>query len=153
MTRKNLIYLISLFISLIVGCTPIDHRTYNRNFAYNSNTTISPLSSFLHTNKNYEERGYASWYGSRFHKRRTSSGERYNMYKLTAAHRTLPLSSYVLVTNLVNGRHVVVKINDRGPFVSNRLIDLSYAAAKKLRMLGRGTVPVDVKVINKKFKA
>ncbi len=98
--------------------------------------------------KNYVEQGTASWYGKRFHRKRTSSGERYNMYKLTAAHKTLPLSTYVLVTNLKNGRQVVVKVNDRGPFISNRLIDLSYAAAKKLGMIGLGTAPVEVKAIS-----
>ncbi len=95
----------------------------------------------------YEEKGVASWYGKAFHKKRTSSGERYNMYKMTAAHKTLPLSTYVLVTNLKNGRQVVVKVNDRGPFVYNRLIDLSYAAAKKLGMVGRGTAQVTVKAV------
>lgn len=104
-------------------------------------------SSYILNKSNYEEKGIASWYGRRFHKKRTSSGERYNMYQLTAAHKTLPLSTYVLVTNLNNGRHVVVKVNDRGPFIYNRLIDLSYAAAKKLNMVGRGTAPVSVKAI------
>ena len=99
----------------------------------------------LSSSKNYEEQGLASWYGRRFHRKRTTSGERYNMYQLTAAHKTLPFSSRVLVTNLKNGKHVIVRINDRGPFVRNRLIDLSYAAAKKLGMLGHGTVPVMVK--------
>jgi rare lipoprotein A len=102
----------------------------------------------MKTGKNYQAQGKASWYGAKFHKKRTSSGERYNMYKYTAAHRTLPLSTYVLVTNLVNGRQVVVKVNDRGPFVSNRLIDLSYAAAKKIGMVGMGTAKVDVKAID-----
>ncbi len=99
--------------------------------------------------KNYTETGLASWYGSRFNKKRTSSGERFNMYQMTAAHKTLPLSTYVQVTNLSNGKQVIVKVNDRGPFVSNRLIDLSYAAAKKLGMVGRGTAPVEVRAIAK----
>lgn len=93
----------------------------------------------------YKEKGLASWYGKKFHRKRTSSGERYNMYELTAAHKTLPLASRVLVTNLTNGRHVIVKVNDRGPFVSNRIIDLSYAAAKKLGMVGTGLAKVEVK--------
>lgn len=101
----------------------------------------------LSSSRNYEEKGVASWYGRDFQRRRTSSGERYNMYSLTAAHKTLPLSTRVLVTNLTNGRQVIVRVNDRGPFVSDRLIDLSYAAAKQLRMVGRGTVSVDVKAI------
>jgi len=101
----------------------------------------------LHSSRNYTEKGIASWYGSRFNKKRTSSGERFNMYRMTAAHKTLPLPTYVKVTNLRNGRHVIVKVNDRGPFISNRLIDLSYAAAKKLGMISRGTTPVSVKAI------
>ena len=84
----------------------------------------------LHSSKNYREKGFASWYGLRFNRKRTSSGERFNMYRMTAAHKTLPLPTYVEVTNLRNNRKIIVKVNDRGPFVSNRLIDLSYAAAK-----------------------
>ncbi len=95
----------------------------------------------------YFERGTASWYGEKFHGRRTSSGETYNMYAMTAAHRTLPLPTYAQVTNLENGRSVIVKINDRGPFHDNRLIDLSYVAAAKLDMLHKGTAPVEVRAI------
>ncbi len=100
------------------------------------------------SSKNYEQRGIASWYGTKFHGRHTSNGERYNMLAMTAAHKTLPLPTYVEVTNLKNGRKVIVKVTDRGPFESNRLIDLSYTAAKKLGMLGHGTAPVDVKAID-----
>ncbi len=88
--------------------------------------------------------GIASWYGPGFHGSRTASGEIYNMYKLTAAHKTLPLGTYVKVINLENGRSVIVKINDRGPFVPGRIIDLSYAAAKKLGMLKKGTAKVKI---------
>lgn len=102
----------------------------------------------MKTGKYYQAKGTASWYGPHFNHRYTSSGERFNMFKMTAAHKTLPLSTYVLVTNLKNGRHVVVKINDRGPFVSNRLIDLSYAAAKKLGMVGAGIAQVSIKAIS-----
>ncbi|MGH8264508.1 MAG: septal ring lytic transglycosylase RlpA family protein, partial [Steroidobacteraceae bacterium] len=83
----------------------------------------------------YRERGVASWYGPGFHQGRTSSGEIYDMNRMTAAHKTLPLPCFAQVTNLRNGKSVVVRINDRGPFVANRLIDLSYAAATKLDML------------------
>ena len=100
------------------------------------------------TSKNYEEQGIASWYGTKFHAQRTSSGERYNMLAMTAAHKTLPLPTYVQVTNLTNGKKIIVKVNDRGPFEGNRLIDLSYVAAKKLGMLGHGTTYVDVKAID-----
>jgi rare lipoprotein A len=95
----------------------------------------------------YVERGVASWYGPTFHGGSTSSGESYDMYGMTAAHKTLPLPTYARVTNLRNGRSVVVRINDRGPFVANRLIDLSYTAAAKLDMLREGTTLVEVQAI------
>lgn len=97
--------------------------------------------------ENFTERGIASWYGKKFHGRRTSSGESYDMYAMTAAHRQLPLPTYVEVTNLDNGRKVVVRVNDRGPFKKSRIIDLSYAAAAKLGMLGAGTAPVEIRAI------
>jgi len=92
----------------------------------------------------YREKGLASWYGLKFHGKRTSSGEPYDMYAMTAAHKTLPLPTWVRVTNLDNDRSVVVKVNDRGPFHAGRIIDLSYAAASKLGVLGKGTAPVEV---------
>ena len=96
----------------------------------------------------YEARGVASWYGTKFNGQRTSDGETYNMYAMTAAHKTLPLPTYVAVTNLHNGKRVIVKVNDRGPFQKNRLIDLSYAAATKLGIVAAGTGLVDVKAID-----
>ncbi len=95
----------------------------------------------------YVERGVASWYGTKFHGRPTSSFEPYDMYAFTAAHKTLPLPTYARVTNLENGRSVIVRINDRGPFHADRLIDLSYAAAVKLGIHIRGTGPVEVRAI------
>ncbi|GJL80845.1 MAG: lipoprotein [marine bacterium B5-7] len=94
--------------------------------------------------RGFHEEGYASWYGRKYHGRRTSSGEIYDMYAMTAAHPTLPLPSYVRVRNLDNGRVVVVKVNDRGPFLNNRVIDLSYMAALKLGIVGSGTGRVEV---------
>lgn len=96
----------------------------------------------------YQQRGVASWYGSKFHGRLTSSQEPYDMHQLTAAHKTLPLPTYVRVRNLSNNRTVVVKVNDRGPFVDNRIIDLSYAAARKLDMVDDGTSLVEVTAIS-----
>lgn len=96
----------------------------------------------LDSNVGYNARGDASWYGQKFHGRPTSSGEPYDMFRMTAAHKTLPLPSYVRVTNLANGREVIVRVNDRGPFHSERVIDLSYAAAVRLDMIGNGTAPV-----------
>src|SRR5690606_6096907 len=98
--------------------------------------------------RGYVERGIASWYGEKFHGRRTSSGETYDMYAMTAAHKTLPLPTYVEVTNLQNGRRVVVRVNDRGPFHENRIIDLSYTAAAKLGIIGPGTALVEVRAID-----
>lgn len=95
----------------------------------------------------YKERGVASWYGKKFHGRLTSNREPYDMYAMTAAHKTLPLPTYVQVRNLRNNRTVVVRVNDRGPFVDNRVIDLSYAAALKLDMVGSGTSLVEVTAI------
>jgi rare lipoprotein A len=96
----------------------------------------------------YVERGVASWYGPGFHELMTSTHEPYDMYGMTAAHRTLPLPAYVRVTNLQNGRSVVVRVNDRGPFVGNRIIDLSYSAALRLDMLRNGTAMVEVRAID-----
>jgi rare lipoprotein A len=101
----------------------------------------------LSTADGYAERGVASWYGPTFHGVATSMGEPYDMYAMTAAHKTLPLPAYARVTNLKNGRSCVVRINDRGPFVANRIIDLSYSAAAKLDMLREGTTLVEVRAI------
>ena len=101
----------------------------------------------LSSSVGYVERGVASWYGPGFHKVRTSTGEPYDMYAMTAAHKTLPLPAYVRVTNLQNGRSIVVRVNDRGPFVGNRIIDLSYTAASKLDMLRNGTAMVEVRTL------
>jgi rare lipoprotein A len=101
----------------------------------------------LSSSVGYVERGVASWYGPGFHKVRTSTGEPYDMYAMTAAHKTLPLPAYVRVSNLQNGRSIVVRVNDRGPFVGNRIIDLSYTAASKLDMLRNGTAMVEVRTI------
>lgn len=93
------------------------------------------------------QEGYASWYGTKFHGNKTANGETYDMYAMTAAHKTLPLPSYVKVTNRENNRSVIVRVNDRGPFHQGRIIDLSYVAAKKLGMLQKGTAKVTLEVI------
>lgn len=102
----------------------------------------------MQSSKGFVEKGIASWYGTKFHGRRTSSGEPYDMYAMTAAHKRLPLPTYVEVTHLKNGRKVIVKVNDRGPFHEGRIIDLSYAAARKLGIAGSGTGPVEIRTIN-----
>lgn len=98
----------------------------------------------METSEGYREVGIASWYGGYFHGRRTSSGDVYDMYQMTAAHKSLPLPTYVRVTHLGNGRSVVLRVNDRGPFVGDRIIDLSFAAATKLGMAEQGTAQVEV---------
>lgn len=103
--------------------------------------------TILPTTSGYREDGIASWYGTKFHGRKTSNGEDYDLYLPTAAHRSLPIPSYVRVTNLDNGKSMVVRINDRGPFHSERLIDLSYAAAVRLGFVDRGTAPVRVEAL------
>jgi rare lipoprotein A len=118
------------------------HRAANRPYAvlgreYIPATTLKP----------YHERGIASWYGRKFHGQKTSIGETYDMYAMTAAHPTLPLPSYARVTNVASGRSVVVRVNDRGPFLHERLIDLSYAAAHRLGIAQDGSGEVDVQAI------
>ena len=111
-------------------------------------TVLGKTYTVLPTSKGYHERGIASWYGSKFHGRRTSSGELYDMHLATAAHKSLPLPTYAEVTNLDNGRKMVVKINDRGPFHDDRIIDLSYAAAIKLGVDQTGTARIEVRAID-----
>ena len=113
-------------------------------------TVLGKTYTVLPTSKGYHERGIASWYGSKFHGRRTSSGEVYDMHLATAAHKSLPLPTYAEVTNLDNGRKMIVKINDRGPFHEDRIIDLSYAAAIKLGVDQTGTARIDVRAIDVK---
>ena len=96
----------------------------------------------------FSERGIASWYGNKFHGKRTSSGEPYDMYAMTAAHKTLPIPVHVRVTNLDNGKSIIVRVNDRGPFKEGRIIDLSYAAAHKLAMTGAGTARVEIQALS-----
>jgi rare lipoprotein A len=105
--------------------------------------TYTPMTALVP----YKARGTASWYGKRYHGQPTASGEPYDMYAMTAAHRTLPIPSYARVTNLRNGKAVIVRINDRGPFRGDRLIDLSYTAAYRLRIIGSGSDLVEVESI------
>ncbi|TDG12514.1 septal ring lytic transglycosylase RlpA family protein [Seongchinamella unica] len=111
--------------------------------------TVNGVSyEILEDYRNYRERGTASWYGSKFHGHETSNGEVFDLYAASAAHKTLPIPCYARVTNLANGRSVVVRVNDRGPFHGDRLIDLSYGAAVKLGYMEHGTAEVEVAVLN-----
>jgi rare lipoprotein A len=118
------------------------HRYANRPYSVFGKDYL-PLSAV----QPFRQRGMASWYGKRFHGQKTSSGEPYDMYSMTAAHPTLPIPSYARVTNLANGRSVVVRINDRGPFHAGRVIDLSYVAAYKLGYIAAGSAQVEVEAI------
>lgn len=109
-----------------------------------SYTVLGKTYRTLPSAQGYQRKGIASWYGRKFHGRKTANGEKYDMYGMSAAHKTLPIPSYVRVRNLNNGKEAIVRINDRGPFVDNREIDLSYAAAFKLGVFQSGTAPVEV---------
>lgn len=115
---------------------PVSYSVFGKRY-----TTLKSAAGF-------RQRGLASWYGTKFHGQRTSSGETYDMYAMTAAHKTLPLPTYVEVRNLNNGRTAIVRVNDRGPFHSGRIIDLSYAAAFKLGVHERGTAPVEIRAVS-----
>lgn len=154
-----------LLISVLCSCTTEQLKT-NDISSLTSATTASPAKHHPILSMNvpdtqdiadeqdlfpritrYLKQGIASWYGPRFHGRKTASGEIYDMYAMTAAHKTLPLSSYARVTNLKNQRSVIVRINDRGPFYGNRVLDLSYAAAQKLDIEQAGSGKVEIKAI------
>lgn len=141
-----------IFVLLLSACAtlpPSGHsHTHTASGAGQSYVISGKRYHVLPTARNYAVRGIASWYGPDFYGKLTASGVRYNMYAMTAASKVLPLGTWVRVTNLENGRKVRVKINDRGPFVANRIIDLSYTAAKRLDMIGPGTALVEVQAIN-----
>lgn len=110
-------------------------------------TTPPPIHRFPGYPVGYQERGVASWYGPGFHGNKTANGERYDMHKLTAAHRTLPLGSIAVVRSVTTGRHVTVRINDRGPFAKGRVLDLSLAGAEAIGMTGNGTDQIELHVV------
>ena len=124
------------------------HEPIGRAGNKNPYTVLGKTYHLLPTAKDYREVGVASWYGTKFHGRATSNGEAYDMFGMTAAHKTLPIPAYVRVTNLENGRSAIVRVNDRGPFHDDRIIDLSYAAAKKLDVFAQGTARVEVVAID-----
>ncbi|GAB1261661.1 septal ring lytic transglycosylase RlpA family protein [Aurantivibrio plasticivorans] len=111
-------------------------------------TVLGKTYSVLPESHGFTQRGYASWYGRKFHGRRTSNGEVYNMYGMTAAHKNLPIPTFVTVRNIENGKEVIVRVNDRGPFHGDRIIDLTYAAAKKLGFVDKGTAMVEIAAID-----
>ncbi|MBU0993748.1 MAG: septal ring lytic transglycosylase RlpA family protein [Proteobacteria bacterium] len=138
-----------LFIFTLEGCLPRQPLPEKREPAP-SNQKISPYkigNIWYHPiphSRGFRQEGLASWYGKDFHGKKTANGEIYNMYAMTAAHKTLPLGTWVRIENKVNDKKITVRINDRGPFVAGRIIDLSYTAAKELDIVGPGTAPVEV---------
>lgn len=146
--------LIMFILSIIISCAPsyqvsVVETPSNRQLQGHQKPYIvngkryDPLSS----HSGFVEEGMASWYGKKFHGRKTSNGEIYNMYAMTAAHKTLPMGVYVRVTNKLTGQRSVVRVNDRGPFVAGRIIDLSYSAAKQVGVVGPGTAPVRIEAL------
>ncbi len=151
-------FLLAIFL-LFIGCSQKEYYTEVYSIDSIKNPTKRPylVNGKLYypmkeVNIGWSEEGIASWYGPNFHGKYTSNGEIYNMYDYTAAHKTLPMNTIVKVTNLENGKSVIVRINDRGPFVKGRIIDLSYAAGKKIGLDVTGTALVRIKVIGFKGK-
>ncbi|RKY87074.1 hypothetical protein DRQ09_05080 [candidate division KSB1 bacterium] len=136
--------IILIFLYIMSSCTP-----YPRYLSFEGDGVVSvyKLSDFKDYPVLKTEYGIASYYGKKYHGKRTSSGKLFNMYKLSAAHRIYPLGTIVRVTNLKNDRQVIVEINDRGPFVKGRVIDLSYGAAVKLGFIRSGTTEVKIEVL------
>jgi rare lipoprotein A len=118
------------------GGNPVSYQVFGKTYFVKPNSL------------GYKEQGTASWYGTKFHGRKTSNGETYDMYAMTAAHKSLPIPTYLKVKNIANNKEIIVRVNDRGPFHGNRIVDLSYAAAAKLDMLGKGTAVVQLEAIN-----
>jgi len=147
MIKKNRLYIFLSFFAvcglLLSGCSttkpPSRPQGYPRPYK-----VMGKWYQPVPDSKGFSQRGKASWYGKKFHGRKTANGEIYDMYAMTAAHKTLPLGTYVRVKNLKNGKETEVRVNDRGPFVRGRIIDLSYTAAKKLNIVGPGTAMVKV---------
>ena len=135
--------LLSAILLLFVACASTPPAAKKGDHYTVAGKRYYPISS----STGFAQRGLASWYGGKFHGRLTSNGERYNMYGRTAAHKTLPFNTYVRVTNLQNGRKTIVRINDRGPFVRGRIIDLTYTSAHELSMVEDGVVPVKIEAL------
>ena len=145
--------LIAAVSFLCINCSTTAHSVRNR-----SGHTIrpsskrvkkSPTANSRKKHKRHDLQGIASYYGRKFHRKKTASGERFNMYGLTAAHRTLPFNTRIKVTNLENNKSVIVRVNDRGPFKKDRVVDLSYKAAKKIGLIQKGTARVRIKILSR----
>jgi len=166
MINKKIIYSCGVSLLLLTACTsdrPLEYKNLseevtaikNEGGVYKVGTPYTALGQRYYPKEdyNYSETGIASWYGSDFHNKRTANGEVYNMHAITAAHRTLPLPSIVKVTNLENGKTIIARVNDRGPYVKNRIIDLSQKGAELLGYKNQGTTKVKVEILAKESKA
>lgn len=145
--------IIAAIVFIFSNCSTTSHSASNR-----GKQAIRPSSKSVkkkpappgkYKSKKHELQGIASYYGSKFHQKKTASGERFDMYSLTAAHRTLPFNTRIKVTNMENKKSVIVRINDRGPFKKGRVVDLSYKAAKKIGLIKKGTAKVQIKILSK----
>lgn len=148
-TRSSPIYSITgvIAIILISGCVSSVQNNWNLRPSFDHNTSIKPSKKVIFSNTPHSFKGTASYYSDKFQGRKTASGERYDRNALTAAHRTLPFNTMVEVENLDNGKCVIVRINDRGPHKKNRIIDLSYEAAKRIDLVEKGMCMVSVRVV------
>ena len=150
LTRGGLPFLTLLFIAVLLqGCGALSSEpTYRGGSGQGKPYTVRGKTYYpLTSGEGFMEEGTASWYGSDFHGKLTANGERYDMYSMTAAHKLLPFNTQVKVTNLQNGRSIVVRINDRGPFVADRVIDLTHTGASQIGMIGPGTARVRVETV------
>jgi len=147
---RGFVYLLVLPLFLFVSCAPPHIKPQQHEKKRPGPATQRPYVIAgkryypVPSAQGYQETGIASWYGKKFHGRKTSNGEVYDMYAETAAHKTLPMGTMLLVKNLENGRNTVVRINDRGPFVKNRIVDLSYTSAKKIGLVQNGTAKITI---------
>lgn len=139
------LWCLSSLIMVLTACT-LGEAPYQRDSA-SSYVVLGKRYYVLDHAHGFSERGIASWYGEKFHGRKTASGEIYDMYAMTAAHKSLPLPTYIRVTNLGNDKSVIVKVNDRGPFIEGRIVDLSYAAAEELGIIVAGTAEVEISAV------
>ena len=150
MKKWNLLLLL-IFVCSLHGCGGGYPVKKGKKYKYSNKTykVFGKKYRTLKTSAGSRQTGIASWYGPKFHGKKAADGSKYNMHKMTAAHKTLPLGSYVKVTNTKNRRSVVVKITDRGPFAKGRIIDLSYKAAKKLDLVSTGTGRVFIRALTR----
>ncbi len=152
--RLTSIFTVTTILAILcIDCSTTSHSARNKDQQAirpsSKRGRKKPGSTSQQKYKKHKLQGVASYYGRKFHRKKTASGERFNMYDLTAAHRTLPFNTRIKVTNLENNKSVIVRINDRGPFTKGRVVDLSFKAAKEIGLIQKGTAKVRIKVLSK----